>query len=49
MYNLWEDLPGQIQDIELFWALCYADDPLSWGDEEQTRSIYENMMNFYDD
>ena len=49
MYNLWEDLPGQIQDIEPFWTLCYADDPLSWGDEEQTKSIYENMMNFYED
>jgi hypothetical protein len=49
MYNLWEDLPGQIQNIEPFWALCYADNPLSWGDEEQTRSIYENMMNFYED
>lgn len=48
MYSLWESLPGNIQDIEPFWTLSYADDPLSWGDEEQTRSIYEHMLNYYD-
>ncbi len=40
MYHLWEKLPGNIQDKEPFWALCYADDPLSWGGEEQSRNIY---------
>ena len=49
MYNLWENLPGNIQNIEPFWTLCYADDPLSWGDEEQTRNIYEHMLNYYKD
>lgn len=49
MYNLWESLPGNIQDIEPFWTLCYADDPLSWGDEEQTRNIYERMLSYYKD
>ena len=47
MYSLWESLPGNIQDMEPFWTLCYADDPLSWGDETQTRSIYEGMLNYY--
>ena len=47
MYNLWESLPGSIQNIEPFWALSYADDPLSWGDEEQIRNIYEHMLNYY--
>ena len=47
MYSLWESLPGNIQDMEPFWTLCYADDPLSWGDETQTRSIYEGMLNSY--
>ena len=37
MFGLWESLPGNIQNIEPFWILSYADDPLSWGDEEQTR------------
>ena len=37
MYSLWESLPGNIQNIEPFWALCYADEPLSWGDEKQTQ------------
>lgn len=49
MYNLWETLPGVIQDREPFFTLCYADDPLSWGDEEQTRNIYENMLDYYKD
>ncbi len=49
MYNLWESLPGGIQNIEPFWTLCYADDPLSWGDEEQTRNIYEYMLDYYKD
>lgn len=48
MYSLWENLPGNIQNIEPFWTLCYADDPLSWGDEEQTRNIYEYMLNYYE-
>ena len=47
MYSLWESLPGNIQDKEPFFALSYADDPLSWGDEEQTRNILENMVNYY--
>lgn len=47
VYNLWESLPGHIQDREPFWTLSYADDPLSWGDEEQTRKIYEDMMRYY--
>ncbi len=47
MYGLWESLPGNIQQIEPFFSLSYADDPLSWGDEEQTRGIYESMLNYY--
>lgn len=47
-HSLWESLPGNIQNIEPFWALNYADDPLSWGDEEQTRNIYEHMLNYYE-
>ncbi len=49
MYRLWEGLPGSIQSIEPFWMLCYADDPLSWGDEAQSRSIYEAMLDYYQD
>ena len=49
MFSLWESLPGNIQDTEPFWTLSYADEPLSWGDEEQTRNIYEHMLNYYDD
>ena len=49
MYSLWESLPGNIQDVEPFWTLCYADDPLSWVDEKQTRNIYEHMLSYYMD
>ncbi len=49
MYRLWESLPVIIQDREPFFTLCFADDPLSWGDEQQTRMIYEDMLNYYKD
>lgn len=47
MYFLWENLPFYIQDKQPFYILSYADDPLSWGDEEQARNIYESMLNYY--
>ena len=47
MYSLWESLPGSIQNEQPFFTLCYADDPMSWGDEKQTRALYENMLNYY--
>lgn len=47
-HSLWESLPGNIQNIEPFWALNYADAPLSWGDEEQARNSYEHMLNYYE-
>ena len=49
MYSLWESLPGNIQNIEPFWTLRYADEPLCWGDEEQTRYIFERMLSYYRD
>lgn len=49
MYALWENLPEMIQDKEPFRILSYADDPLSWGDEELTRRIYEHMLHYYNE
>ncbi|MBQ7774455.1 MAG: hypothetical protein IJ379_00905 [Lachnospiraceae bacterium] len=49
MYLLWEGLAGNLQNKEPFWTLSYADDPLSWGDVEQTRKQYEEMLAYYDD
>lgn len=46
-YLIWGLLPNCIEQVEPFWTLCYADDPLSWGDERQTRELYENMLNYY--
>ena len=48
MYSLWESIPGYIQDREPFRILSYADDPLSWKDEEQSRKLYEDMLNYYE-
>lgn len=47
MYGLWKSLLGNFQEKLPFCVLCYADEPLLWGDEEQTRSIYRDMMNYY--
>lgn len=46
-YSLYQQLPDELDTIEPFHTLSYADDPLSWGDEEQTRKIYEDFFNFY--
>lgn len=47
MYLLWESLPGCVQDEEPFSILTYADDPLFWGDERQSREIYEKAFGYY--
>ena len=49
VYTIWRNLPSTIQPVEPFWTMCYADDPLSWGDKEQTRALYEKMFSFYDE
>ncbi len=46
-YLLWKHLPNELNTIEPFHTLSYADDPLSWGDEEQARKIYEEFFEFY--
>lgn len=48
-YKLWQMLPRSVNQLDPFFALCYADDPLSWGDEKQTRDIYESAFSFYDE
>lgn len=46
-YQLWNCLPAEINHIEPFWTLCYADDCLSYGDEEQCRKLYEKAFLHY--
>ena len=48
MYSLWKRLPDNISCQQPFHTLSYADDPLSWGDEKQTRELYEDMLNYYE-
>lgn len=46
-YKLWKMLPEHLIQEEPFFVLCYADDPLSWGDEKQTCKLYEEAFDFY--
>lgn len=45
--KLWKVLPLDIQLEEPFHTMNYADEPLCWGDEEQSREICETMLNHY--
>lgn len=49
-YSLWNALPYQpyqYEHIEPFCTLTYADDPLSYGDERQSRDLYEWAFDYY--
>lgn len=48
MNSLWHGLADNMQDIDPFWMLSYADEPLSWGDKEQTRELFEKAITYYD-
>ncbi|MGM0125067.1 hypothetical protein IGI37_002463 [Enterococcus sp. AZ194] len=48
MYSIWNTyLPDCLAKEEPFWTLSYADDCLSYGDEKQTRELYEKAFDFY--
>lgn len=47
MYSIWEMLPYEMQNEEPFLTLCHADDSMSWGDEGQTRELYQKMFQYY--
>lgn len=47
MYSVWGKLPRSIQNIEPFTKLCFADDPLSYGNIEQSKQMYEEILRFY--
>lgn len=47
-YRLWEVLPPDIRQEDPLRVLAYADDPLSWHDEQASLSIYEKLFRFYD-
>ena len=46
-YSLWDNLPECIQHMQPFYILGYADEPLSWEDEKQSRELYEGALNYY--
>ena len=46
-YSLWQYFPNELSMTEPFRTLSYADDPLSWNDEKQTRKLYEELFEFY--
>lgn len=48
MYELWQRLPESICRNEPFLTLNYGGDPLlGYGDERQTRQLYEKMLGYY--
>ncbi len=48
-FSIWSLLPETIKNIEPYFTLNYADDPLSWGDEKQSRDLYEKAFSFYEE
>lgn len=47
VYRIWQLLPSDFNQKEPFWTLSYADDCLSWDDENQTRNLYEKAFRYY--
>ncbi|MFW7359605.1 hypothetical protein [Vagococcus fluvialis] len=45
IWNLY--IPNSLYEQEPFWTLSYADDCLSYGDEKQTRELYEEAFQYY--
>lgn len=48
MYQLWSVLPSWLANKEPFSILCYASDPLSWGEPKLAKSFFEKAMYYYD-
>ena len=48
MYMVWKSLPSTIAEDEPFYTLSYADDCLSYGDEKQTRELYQKAFEYYE-
>lgn len=44
LYNI---LPAEIVYGDPFVDLCYADEPLCWGDEKQSRELFQAMFDYY--
>ena len=49
MSALYKLLPVSMKCEEPFCVLNYADDCLSYGDEEQCRKLYESAMSYYEE
>ena len=47
-YPLCKRFPACIGEEEPFNSLAYADEPLSWGDIEQSKELYEKTFVFFD-
>lgn len=46
-YELWRSLPSEVEHEQPFFTMNYADDPISYGDEEQSRVLYEDIFGYY--
>ena len=45
--KLWTLLPEDLRYTEPFFILCYAGEPLDYGDEKTCRELYEKALNYY--
>ena len=48
MFSLWESLPGNIQNEEPFFSLCFGDVPPCGFDEVKAREVFERMLLYCD-
>ena len=46
-YDIWNFLPEHIQMKEPFDILLYADEPLSYGNIEQSKELYQRIFDYY--
>ena len=46
-FALWNALPNEIAMTDPFHLLSYADDPLSYGDVQASREIYQKLFAYY--
>lgn len=47
-YSIWNKLPSELIQEEPFWTFDYANECLTYGDEEQCRILYDRALNYYE-
>ena len=45
--DIWQFLPVHLQMKDPFYMLLYAGEPLSWGDVEHSKELYQKIFDYY--